>query len=143
MPERGRFRKLVQCGLDQLNLDELLRDMPRPSWPKMRDRCTLKARGAVDSRPAVASFRKRPGHRELASRGDASWSGPSRGRGKQAEGAGLLNGFVAPVRAEFVVDVAHVDLDSVHRQVDLVFVERVIRSTVLVRDHAGPKKMHL
>ena len=33
-PERERFRRtLVQRGLDKLNLDELLRDMPRSSWP--------------------------------------------------------------------------------------------------------------
>jgi hypothetical protein len=33
-PERERFRRrLAQDGLDPLSLDELLRDMPRSSWP--------------------------------------------------------------------------------------------------------------
>ena len=47
-------------------------------------------------------------------------SGPSRWRCQQAERAGLLDGLVAPVRAELVVDVAHVGLDGVDRQVELV-----------------------
>jgi hypothetical protein len=34
-PERERFRrKLTQRGLDDLSLDELLRDMPRSSWQR-------------------------------------------------------------------------------------------------------------
>jgi len=36
--------------------------------------------------------------------------GPSRGRGEQAQNAGLLDGLVAAVHAELVVQVAHVVL---------------------------------
>jgi len=40
--------------------------------------------------------------------------------GQQAESAGLLDGFVPAVHAELVVGVAHVGLDRVDRQVELV-----------------------
>lgn len=44
-PERERFRRrLAQDGLDPMSLDELLRDMPRSSWPARQippDRVTL------------------------------------------------------------------------------------------------------
>ena len=47
-------------------------------------------------------------------------SRPSRGRCQQPEGAGLFHCLVAAVRAELVVQVAHVGLDRVHRQVHLI-----------------------
>src|SRR4029079_15439595 len=46
-------------------------------------------------------------------------SGSARGGRRQAEGAGLLDGLVPAVHAELVVEVAHVGLDRVDRQVQL------------------------
>src|SRR5260370_17448199 len=46
-------------------------------------------------------------------------SGPSRGGCEQAERAGPVDGLVAAVGAELVVEVAHVRPDGVRRQVEL------------------------